>query len=126
MSATTPALRGGIGSQRLGAALTAIALAIVVLVAIAGAMSLANRTTVTAAPAAAPAPASVHDRGWAMDSGKLATPMFSVPGDHAAATDGSTITAPKAVEPGHHGAPWVIRRTAPAPTNGGRGTRMEQ
>ena len=88
MSATTPALRGGLGSQRLGAALTAVALAIVVLVAIAGLMAMANRTT-TIAPAAAPAPASLYDRGWATDSGKLSSPMFSVPGDHGMATDGS-------------------------------------
>jgi hypothetical protein len=182
MSATTPALRGGIGSQRLGAALIAVALAIVALVAIAGVMSVANRTT-TAAPVAAPAPASLHDRGWATDSGKLSTPAFTVPGDHGLATDGSAtapatelggywdqisvsgstkaapVVLPRAldpyhadnpagaktylplprvfdpyhndvvipVEPGHHGVGGPLRRTNnEAPTNGGRGTRMEQ
>ena len=179
MSATTPALRGGIGSQRFGAALTAIALAVVALVAIAGVMAVANRTT-TAAPVAAPAPASLYDRGWATDSGKLSTPAFSVAGDHSAAIEGSGVAAPKTllplprvfdpyhndavtvlprvfdpyhldkpavapvtvlprvfdpyhndvvtpVEPGHHGVGGPLRRTYNGtPTNGGRGTRMEQ
>lgn len=83
MSATTPAIQGEIGTQRLGAALAAIALAIVVLVALVGLQATASRTTTTAPAAApAPAPASLYDRGSASDSGKLSSPMFAVPAPH--------------------------------------------
>jgi hypothetical protein len=107
MSATTPAVRGGLGSQRLGTALVAIALAIVVIAALIGFAALSGRMTAVA-PAAAPAPAPAvqFDRGWANDKGK-AGPAFSVAGDHAAATDGSGVTAPVNLAP-----------------NGGRGTRL--
>jgi hypothetical protein len=66
MSATTPAV-GGIGTQRLAAALAAVALAVVVLVAIIGLQAMASRST-TIAPAAAPAPASVFDHGTSTDT----------------------------------------------------------
>ena len=45
------------------------------------------------------------DRGWSSDGGALLTPMFAVPGDHSAATEGGAIAAP-------------------AETHGGRGTRL--
>ncbi len=78
MSATTPALRGGIGNQ-LGTALAAIALAVLVIAALIGLQAVAGRNT-AATPAVAPAPApAVHDRGWATDDGTLAVPAVEAP-----------------------------------------------
>ncbi len=114
MSATTPAVRGGIGNQRLGAALAVVAVAIVAIIAMV-AFATANRTS-TAAPAAGAAPAAqapvLHDRGWAMDSGKLATPIFSVPGDHGSLTDTTApsrlLMLPRVVDP-YHPSDSVVR-----------------
>jgi len=78
MSATTPAVQGGIGTQRLGVALAAIALAIIVLVALVGLQASASRT-VTLAPAAAPAPASLFDRGWETDNAVAAPHLLALP-----------------------------------------------
>ena len=119
MSATTPALRGGIGNERLGAALPAVALAIVALIAMAALMMAANRTT-TGAPLAAPAPGTVsqfqgswdaigtgggvpadqYANGWqATDSGVpvnrfQAANGFAVAGDHGSATDSISVALP--------------------------------
>jgi len=154
MSATTPAIQGGTSSQRLGAALAAVALAIVALIAIVG-LSAAMRPATTAAPVAAPAPGSLFDRGWMNDRGKGLAPAFSVAGDHGAVLDGSasapiapvlpdshgsvtgTITAapvvlPRVFDPYHNdavAAPVTLPRVFDpyhndSTTNGGRGTWM--
>jgi hypothetical protein len=125
MSATTPAVRGGIGTQRLGAALAAIALAIIVLVALVGLQASASRT-VTLVPAAvpAPAPASLYDHGSAADSGKLSSPMFTAP---------HLLALPRVFDPYYTpktllALPRVFDPSYPdtAPVGGGRGTRFAQ
>ena len=136
MSATTPAIQGGTSTQRLGAALVAVALAIVALIAMVGISANANRTATTA-PVAAPAPGSLFDRGWMNDRGKGLAPAFSVAGDHGAVLDGSATAPIAPVLPDSHGsvtgtitaAPVVLPRVFDpyhndSTTNGGRGTRM--
>jgi len=100
MSATTPAIQRGIGTQRLGAVLAAIALAVIVVVAIVGLQAAASRTA-SSIPAAAPAPASQLDHGWATESRPVLSP----------------VVLPRAFDPAQLPA---------TPVGGGRGTRIAQ
>jgi hypothetical protein len=113
MSATTPAVHGGTGTQRLGIAMAAIALAIIVVAALVGFQAMASRTT-SAAPGAAPAPATQFDHGTANDVAPAPASQF----DHGTANDRAGAAAPIA--------PRVFdpRDLPQAPVCGGHGTRL--
>jgi hypothetical protein len=91
MSASTPTVRGGIGTRQLGAALAGVGLALAVVAGLAFGQLTAKSPAAPAAPI--PAAAPNFDHGWSTDSSNVSIAPAAAPNfDHGWSSSDSNVT----------------------------------